>query len=503
MTKGDNKNIAAGYFSVFILSLVLYVLTCAPGALWQDSGMYQYRIRYNDIEGNLGLALAHPLYHIIGIVAKAVPIGEFAFRINLISAFFGALTVANIFLLLRLWLGQIFPAVIGAITLAFSWTFWQHCAIAEVYTLYTAIFAAELIFLFQYFKTDSKSWLYALFLFNGLSIANHMWGIIPLFCYIVLAVILLRRKTINGKDMILMILLWSIGAIPYLYLIFKAIIDTGDINAVISSALFGEGYRSKVLNISMSLRIILQNIMFIGYNFLTPNILLLFAGLYGLYKLTTKCAFANMLVAFTVLFLFFAFRYTVPDRYAFFIPFYCLAAVLIGVGAKSFCGRYQSNALKLLLLLFSLIPVLDYKFIPAVLKKLEVAIPTRRQIPYRDDYIYFLQPWKGGDNAAELFASEALNSVDEDAIIIADGTTVYPLWYCQELKGLRPDVKIVSGHRSYTNPIELPSVETISKLLEHNSVYVVSPVEGYCPQFLLESYDFVSCGPLYQVLPRN
>jgi hypothetical protein len=503
MAKGDNKNIVLSYFCVFVLAAILYTLTCAPGALWQDSGMYQYRIWHNDIQGRLGLALAHPLYHVIGIAAKTVPLGEFAFRINLISAFFGALTVANIFLLLRLWLEEVLPAVIGAITLAVSWTFFQHCCIAEVYTLYTAIFTAELIFLFQYFKTGRKNWLYILFLFNGLSISNHMWGLIPLVCYVVFAAILLRRKTINGKDIIFIILLWSIGAALYLYLIVRAIIDTSDLNTVISSALFGEGYRGKVLNVSMSLRIILQNIMFIGYNFLTPNILLLFVGLYGFYKLAEKHAFAHMLAALTVLFLVFAFRYKVPDRYAFFIPFYCLAAVFIGAGAKSFCGRYQSNALKILLLLFSLIPVLGYKFVPDVVKRLEVAIPTRRQIPYRDDYEYFLQPWKGGDKAAELFASEALECVDKDSIVIADGTTVYPLWYCQEMKGLRPDVKIVSGHRSYTNPIELPSVETINRLLEHNSIYVVSPVKGYCPGFLLEDYDFVSHGLLYQVVPRN
>ena len=34
----------------------LYVLTCAPGPLWQDSGLFQYRIWHNDIEGKLGLA---------------------------------------------------------------------------------------------------------------------------------------------------------------------------------------------------------------------------------------------------------------------------------------------------------------------------------------------------------------------------------------------------------------------------------------------------------------
>ena len=50
--------------------------------------------------------------------------------------------------------------------------------------------------------------------------------------------------------------------------------------------------------------------------------------------------FGNMLLAMLALFFVFAFRYTVPDRYAFFIPFYCLAALLIAVGAKDFIRKF-------------------------------------------------------------------------------------------------------------------------------------------------------------------
>jgi len=49
------------------------------------------RIWHNDIEGSLGLALAHPLYHLIGIAVKQIPVGDFAYRVNLISAISGAM----------------------------------------------------------------------------------------------------------------------------------------------------------------------------------------------------------------------------------------------------------------------------------------------------------------------------------------------------------------------------------------------------------------------------
>ena len=90
---------------------MLYIVSCAPGPLWQDSGLIQLRVWHNDIEGFLGLAISHPLFYILAIGAKYIPLGEFAHRVNLVSAIAAAVAVANTFLLVRLWLGRNFPAV--------------------------------------------------------------------------------------------------------------------------------------------------------------------------------------------------------------------------------------------------------------------------------------------------------------------------------------------------------------------------------------------------------
>ena len=64
------SNLEVSYVVVLIAATALYVFTCAPGVVWQDSGVIQYRIWHNDIQGHLGLALSHPLYYIIAIAAK-------------------------------------------------------------------------------------------------------------------------------------------------------------------------------------------------------------------------------------------------------------------------------------------------------------------------------------------------------------------------------------------------------------------------------------------------
>ena len=355
------KNLAISYSAVFLVAVVLYITSCAPGVLWQDSGMYQYRIWHNDIEGGLGLALSHPLYHIIGIGVKYIPLGEFAYRINLISSVTAAFTIANLFLLMRLWLNKILPAVIAAVTLAFSHTMWLHASLAEVYTLYTALFMAELVFLLQYFKSKRTGYLYLLGLFNGLAIANHMWGIIAFVCYLVFLIALLIKKQINLKHFGIIVGLWVIGAAPYEYLIIKNVIETGNFAATIASAFFGNSWCANVLNTSLSAKIVKENFILMAYNFSTPNVIFFFVGIYGLKKVSLGRSFTNILLALLILFFVFAFRYTVPDRYAFFMPFYCLAAVLIGVGIHLFLKQYPRKEYVILILAFALLPLAAYQ----------------------------------------------------------------------------------------------------------------------------------------------
>ncbi|MHC4575515.1 MAG: protein O-mannosyl-transferase family, partial [Planctomycetota bacterium] len=442
--KVTRSSILLRYLLVLASAGALYVVTCAPGVLWHDSALFAYRIWHNDIEGDMGLALAHPLYVMMGVALKHVPLGELFYRLNLMSALFGAIAVANLFLLLRLWLGRNWPAVIAATTLAVSWTFWQHAVLAEVCALYAAQLLAELVVLLQYIRTKRIRYLYLLGLLNGLAIANHMWAAIAFACYTVFLVFLLARRQISFRHFAGIVLLWIIGAAPYEYLIIKNIIQSGDVQATLASAMFGKLWQGAVLNTSISMRIIFENVIFILLNFPTPNFILFFVGLWVLHRAAPNRSFANILLALLVLYFLFAFRYTVADRYVFFLPFYCLAAVFLGLGADVVMSRVNRKALLFVVLAFALVPVPLYAITPAVARKAYKPLGQRRQRPYRDEYKYFLQPWKTGCRGAQRFADEALEMVEENAIIYADATIIHTLLYVQEAQGKRPDVRIVS-----------------------------------------------------------
>ncbi|MHC4075428.1 MAG: hypothetical protein ACYSRZ_03315, partial [Planctomycetota bacterium] len=164
--------------------------------------------------------------------------------------------------------------------------------------------------------------------------------------------------------------------------------------------------------------------------------------------------------------------------------------------------RARRKMVSVLLLCFALLPIGVYFLTPTLGRVVYKQLGNRRQLPYRDAYSYFLQPWKTGYRGSERFAIEALNSAEDNAIIYADTTTAYPLLYAQEVLGRRKDVKIVSRHH---NSIGAPvlNADTVSGLFREKAVYVVSPRSGYCPVFLLERFDFVAAGLLWRAVEKT
>jgi len=497
----STAGIKAGYVLVFVAAAVLYVASCAPGPVWQDSGVIQYRVWHNDIKGKLGLALSHPLFYIFAIAGRYVPLGEFAWRVNATSAVISAVAVANLFLLLALWFRDALAAVVGAVSLGLSHTFWRHAALPETYNLTMALLFLELVMLLQYARSSRRIWLYWLAFLNGLSISNHMLASLPFVCYLVVVLVLLSRREIRVGDLVVMALLWIAGALPYEYLIVRDIAAGGDIGATLSSAAFGDGYRADVLNTCISGRIVKENLMWMALNFPTPNVLLGFLGISALGGLSPKRWFARVVVALLLVLLVFAFRYTIVDRYAFFIPFYGMFSILIGAGTARVLRHRRRPVLGGVIVGFCLLTVPAYVLAPAAARRLGV-MARPREIPYRDDYRYFLQPWRTGYRGAERFAEEVFELVEPRAVIYADSTTAPPLLYAQEVKAKRPDVAIISRIGTSRGAPEF-SEATVERLLRERPIYVVSAVKGYYPEFLEGRCDFEPAGIIYRVVPKQ
>ena len=128
--------------SLFILTFIVYLSTLSPTVGEADSFEFQV------VSYTLGIAhpSGYPLYILLGKLFTFLPIGNVAYRINLISPLFASLAVVFAYLCLVRLTNRRLISTLAALTFAFSRTFWSQAVIAEVYTL-NAFFVALVLYL--------------------------------------------------------------------------------------------------------------------------------------------------------------------------------------------------------------------------------------------------------------------------------------------------------------------------------------------------------------------
>ncbi len=138
--------------SLFLLTFLVYLKTLAPGVFGFDSAELATGVFTQGIVHPPG----YPLYLLIGKLFTFLPIGDVAYRLNLMSAFFASLTVVLLYHAIRNIIQNRFAAWFAVLLFAFSNYFWQMALIAEVYTPFTAFLAGDLLLLSLWRKTGFK-----------------------------------------------------------------------------------------------------------------------------------------------------------------------------------------------------------------------------------------------------------------------------------------------------------------------------------------------------------
>jgi len=123
---------------VGLLAFLLYLATACPTVYFGDSGEL--------IAAADSLGVAHPpgypLYTLLGRIALLVPVGEPAWRMNVMSAVFCALACAIVARLVQRWTGSTVAAVGAGLGLALAYDIWAVATVAEVYTLHLFLIAS-------------------------------------------------------------------------------------------------------------------------------------------------------------------------------------------------------------------------------------------------------------------------------------------------------------------------------------------------------------------------
>ena len=155
---------------VFLCSFLVYLLTTSPTVYLGDSGEFIASAFCLGNPHNSG----YPLYALIGKVFCLLPLGTVAFRLNVMSAIFGALTAYLTYnAVSRLTQSRIIGCNAGLL-LAFSPTLWSQTTCAEVYTLHAFFVALILTLLFWWYQNKGLDRLLVVAFVAGLSFTNHM-----------------------------------------------------------------------------------------------------------------------------------------------------------------------------------------------------------------------------------------------------------------------------------------------------------------------------------------
>jgi hypothetical protein len=130
----------------------------------------------------------YPLYTVLLHVFSYIPVGSYAFRANLVSGVFGAVSVGLAFLVLRALGTRALVAAPVALAFGTGRIYWSQAILAEVYTLNTAIVFGIVLALLRWRAGRRSPWLLGAIALFGLGVGHHLTMVMlgPVFVAFVL-----------------------------------------------------------------------------------------------------------------------------------------------------------------------------------------------------------------------------------------------------------------------------------------------------------------------------
>ena len=205
---------------VFLFSFVIYFLTVAPTVSFWDCGEF--------IACSFRMAVPHPpgapLYLLVGRIFTLIPIfTDIAKRVNIISTISSAFTVMFLYLIIVIMIKQFMKnlndgfakylpylsAAIGALTFAFTTSFWFNAVEAEVYAP-SMLFTSLVVWLVMFWSERSETvgnekYLLVIMYLVGLAIGVHLLNVLAL--PMVFMIIYYKKYPINRTTFALLVLI--------------------------------------------------------------------------------------------------------------------------------------------------------------------------------------------------------------------------------------------------------------------------------------------------------
>jgi hypothetical protein len=209
---------------LLVVPLVLYLRTMAPDVLDGDSALFQYAPHALAVTYPTG----YPLYILLGkLWITLVPLGNAAYRMNLLSAVLGALSIPVIYRVMCRIVEDRPVAAIAALLFTTLPTYWFWVLTARVYTLNILLVAVLIHLLLRWRQVDWEAGksaaqstnLLCLFAFlYGLSLANHSTSLLLAPGFLLCLWLHDRRLFWDARRLVLLALLFVLPLSLYLYM---------------------------------------------------------------------------------------------------------------------------------------------------------------------------------------------------------------------------------------------------------------------------------------------
>ena len=529
-----NKKLVA--LLVFVLTAIFYIYTLLPSLAWGDGTKLQSEaisgesFVLSEMPGNeftpdafifskVGVAAwDHPLYIMMGYtLVKTFPFADSLWLINLISALFGAASVALVFLLSYHYTDSLIASCYASFSLAVSHTFWWHSSTPEVYTLFVFLLLVSFYFFDQYERTNKNTFVFVSAFFLGLAASTHVLAFLAMpvlgLCYL-FSGSFWRFRIYHLKKLIMPTVAFLTGFSIYI-LQFIRMSENFPLGKIMGP-MVGSTFLSRLGTFSpIALgESFLSYLFFLTVQFGPVGLIL---GSFGVRKIFTDKDSALRKVVFSfIVFALFGIFYRVTDQFTFFITSYVFWVMLMGIGsdyALKLLPQKKRYLLPIGLGLLLLATPFFYIALPRLaegygLNDAVIGIP-KIGTGVRDGLAYYINPYKRGDLSAYVFGNQTVANLSPNAVVIAEWYTdtdeYFILRYFTKIKKVRSDVTVVGW--ADQDPFSFDSqlvLDVIKSSFPEHPVYLASLSDKfYAASKLIEMYCILPEDNLYRLYQKG
>jgi hypothetical protein len=404
---------------LYLFLFALYNYTLSPTVFWLDSGEV--------IASSYLLSISHSpgyvIYNILGKIFSFFPLGNIAVRINLFSAFFGAVSgLCFYFLLNRIEEKKFLLSFFTTLLFSFSYTLWFYSVVAEIYSFVYFFYIFLILLILEFKKNGNIKIFYFFFFLLGISTSLH-----PYFFVILFPFLILFYKKLNIKNFLVGFFIFFVAISVDIFLPLKS--AKGDIFNFGDPEKFGNFLKMITFSTATS----------------HPNLISSFSKLLFQIKVMLRFFYIQSISFLPILFFFGIINISKNIKKFFFwkilfflptIPFLLLELEILDIWMIDY-SLILSYIVIFVIVFYGII------FLEKILKKEFLLIILIFLTFFQFQRGYYLNN-KSRDFSAEFSLNKIIEKFEKNSLIFTDNIGILNLFsYFQEVENKRKDIIVV------------------------------------------------------------